>query len=144
MFIIIGSIILWCCLVGYAIKTFTHYKRSSEVEKQRKHGFMIKVVGSVPLAAILITGQNLTMQGYTMEQIKPYLFIAALITIFIPGYIYLLYTLFSEDSFKNYNDPGKYKSSYLYIHRKVLMPITVTVPIIILTIYIYNLGVKAL
>jgi uncharacterized membrane protein len=104
---------------------------------------MIKVVGSVPLAAILTIGQNLTMQGYTMEQIKPYLFIAALITIFIPGYIYLLYTLFSEESFKNYDDPNKYKSAFLYKHRKVLKFITITVPIIILTIFIYNLGVEA-
>lgn len=140
MLVIILSTIAWIILVVYALKTVIKYKKSSKEKKKQSHGLMIRVVGLVPLSAILITGENLKLQGFTMEEIKPYLFIAAIIFIFIPGYIYLMYTLFSKETRKDYNDPDKYKAKFLYNHRKFLVPIIVTVPIVIITITVYKLG----
>ncbi|MEC1155537.1 hypothetical protein [Cytobacillus horneckiae] len=140
MLVLIISVILWMFLAVYAIKTVKEYRQSTKKEKKQKHRLMIYVVGSVPLAAILLIGENLKLQGFTMNEIMPYLFVAAIIFIFVPGYIYLFMTLFSKDTYESYGEPNKYKSKFIFKNRKLLVPIIVALPIVIITFTIVKIG----
>ncbi|RWZ60560.1 hypothetical protein EQV77_04490 [Halobacillus fulvus] len=140
MLIAVGAIVLWLVLVGFAIKSWLNYKQSTKQEKNEKHGKLIRIIGLVPLTAILLMGEIMQGFGWTLEETRPYLFVAALLLIFIPGYIYLFYTVFSKEAREDFEDERKYKTKFMYKHRKIMVPVTIIIPLVIITITVIQLG----
>ncbi|KGP91324.1 hypothetical protein N780_08655 [Pontibacillus chungwhensis BH030062] len=139
MLFIIGSFIAFIALLLYGIYVFNDYKSSTKEEKKTKHRHMIRVVLMVPITAILLISENLRRNGLTLEEIRPYLFVAVLISFFIPGFVYMLRTAFHKESREKFNDRSHYKSSFVYKYRKVIVPLAVLVPIVFILVMFYQI-----
>ncbi|GGD08204.1 OSTA/TMEM184 family protein [Pontibacillus salipaludis] len=129
MLFIIGSFIAFIALLLYGSYVFNDYKNSTKEEKITKHRHMIRVVLMVPIAAILLISENLRRNGLTLEELRPYLFVAVLISFFIPGFVYLIRTASHKESREKFNDRSHYKFSFMYKYRKVMVPFAVLVPV---------------
>lgn len=137
---IISLIVVWITLVIFAVRSVLKYRKSSKEEQKKDFSSMIRMVGVVPLSAIIFVGMILQDSGVSMDTLKPILFIVALVTIFIPGFLLMFYEVFSKEKRKDFNNPDKYGNKFIYKHRTKIVPLVLIIPVVMILFMLYKIA----